>query len=94
MNAAVEAFHDKQYQLLVDIWALEGRECPERHILNRQYDETICGLLAELGEDAPAASIDLDQYEVFSNLHKDATGVRPNGTTYRQMVEWMDRRKQ
>lgn len=88
MCQAVDALHDTQNNLLIDIWTTPGNT----DLLNRQYDETVVELLQHLGDEAPASRIDMAQYETFSNLYKDETGTRPKDFSYRQMIEWMDAR--
>lgn len=92
MCQIVDALHDKQSEILLDIWQNEEKS-EIRESLNRQYDETVVELLQHLGEDAPASLIDMGQYETFSNLYKSDTNTRPRGFTYAQMAQWMDKRR-
>lgn len=85
----------KQSEILQAIWVAldEHGTGPEVDHLNAEYDDTVVELLKLLGEHAPAASIDIGQYEIFSNCFKSDNGIRPRGYTYAAMVSWMDNRR-
>lgn len=86
MNA-LSMINDQIVELTEGFYQCSEAEQERRRAL---YHEIQPELLALLGEDAPAHSVDPWMADVYTDLYKDRYNIRPRGHTYATMKSFMD----
>lgn len=57
------------------------------------YDETVEGLIEQLGTDAPVHDIDIELSSIYSDMYKDENNMRPSlETSYEEVQSYIARK--
>jgi len=89
MNTAILEAQNLQLETLISL--AEETDAVKEAALNRAYDETVVELLNALGEDAPAADIDIGEYVIYMAAYVASGGMEDTEThSYRRMIDWLE----